>query len=281
MDRIGVAIVTGSGGMRGIGRAIALRLARAGYDIALVDIPRAASEWPQPELDAGWKGIDSVKPEIEALGRRALCIHADIGEPEQVRQACETTVRELGGIDVLVNNARALLGRDMMHVAELDIAEWDRVMRVNARGTLLMCQAAVRHFLAHEVQGRIINISSVSSKKGRPGHAAYSMSKFATNSLTQVLAAEVGPMGIRVNAVCPGYTDSGRFNLNEKVAAERCGTSQQEQHRAVLERQARTNVLGRIAVSEDVAGIVAFLVSPDAVHITGQAINVDGGEVFH
>ena len=101
------------------------------------------------------------------------------------------------------------------------------------------------------------------------------------NSLTQVLAGELGPHGIRVNAVCPGWTDSGRFSLNEKLAAERAGITPAEQHRIGLERQARGNLLGRIAVSEDVAGIVAFLVSPEAAHITGQAINVNGGELFH
>jgi NAD(P)-dependent dehydrogenase (short-subunit alcohol dehydrogenase family) len=138
-----------------------------------------------------------------------------------------------------------------------------------------------RHFLASGVAGRIVNVSSLSSKRGKPLHAAYSMSKFAMNSLTQVLAGELGPHGITVNAICPGWVDTGRFNLNEKIRAQQTGTSEAEQHRMGLEVQAKNNVQGRIAVAEDIAGIVAFLVSPEGVHISGQAINVDGGELFH
>lgn len=275
-----VAIVTGASGMRGIGRAIALRLARQGLDIALVDIQRDPAQVPPPELAAGWRGIESVKDEVEALGRRAICIYADIADGAQVRQLCEQTARELGSIDVLVNNARAGIGRDRVPVVDLDIAEWDRVMSVNARGTLLLCQAVARYFIAHGIAGRIINMSSLSSKRGMPLHACYSMSKFAVNSLTQVLARELGPHGITVNALCPGWVDTGRFSLGEKLAAEQAGTTAEAQHQAALQKQAKLNALGRIAVAEDVAGMAAFLVSPEALHITGQAINIDGGEAY-
>jgi 3-oxoacyl-[acyl-carrier protein] reductase/meso-butanediol dehydrogenase/(S,S)-butanediol dehydrogenase/diacetyl reductase len=275
-----VAIVTGASGMRGIGRAIALRLAQQGLDIALVDIERDPAQVPQPEIDAGWRGIESVQEEVKALGRRAICIYADIAVPAQVRQVCERASSELGSIDVLVNNARAGIGRDRVPVVELDIAEWDRVMAVNARGTLLLCQAVARHFIAHGIAGRIINMSSLSGKRGMPLHACYSMSKFAVNSLTQVLARELGPYGITVNALCPGWVDTGRFSLGEKLAAEREGSTAEAQHQAALEKQAKMNALGRIAVAEDVAGMAAFLVSAEAVHITGQAINIDGGEAY-
>jgi NAD(P)-dependent dehydrogenase (short-subunit alcohol dehydrogenase family) len=280
MQQPRVAIVTGASGMRGIGRAIALRFARQGLDIALVDIRRDPEQVPQPEIDAGWRGIESVQAEVEALGRRAACIHADIAEPAQVREVCERTLKELGAIDVLVNNARAAIGRDRVPVVDLDIAEWDRVMAVNARGTLLLCQAVARHFIAQGVAGRIINMSSLSGKRGMPLHACYSMSKFAINSLTQVLARELGPHGITVNALCPGWVDTGRFSLGEKLSARQAGTTAEAQHKAALEQQARMNALGRIAVAEDVAGMAAFLISPEAVHITGQAINIDGGEAY-
>lgn len=275
-----MAIVTGASGMRGIGRAIALRFAKEGLDIALVDIHRSQSQIPQPEIDAGWRGIESVRDEIAALGRRAICIYADIADPAQVQQACERTLEELGSIDVLVNNARAGIGRDRVPVVELEPAEWDRVMAVNARGTFLFCQAVARHFVARGIPGRIINMSSLSGKRGLPLHAAYSASKFAINSLTQVLARELGSHKITVNAICPGWVDTGRFSLGEKLTAEQAGTSAEEQARAALEKQAKLNALGRIAVAEDVAGMAAFLISPDALHITGQAINVDGGESF-
>lgn len=276
-----VAIVTGASGMRGIGRAIALRFAQQGLDVALVDIPRDPAQIPQPELAAGWRGIESVKEEIEALGRHAICIYADIADIAQVQQICVRTCKELGSIDVLVNNARAGIGRDRVPVVELDIAEWDRVMAVNARGTLLLCQAVARHFIAHGIAGRIINMSSLSGKRGMPLHACYSMSKFALNSLTQVLARELGPHGITVNALCPGWVDTGRFSLGEQQAAEQAGTTAEAQHQAALEKQARMNALGRIAVAQDVAGMAAFLISPEALHITGQAINIDGGEAYN
>jgi NAD(P)-dependent dehydrogenase (short-subunit alcohol dehydrogenase family) len=276
-----VAIVTGASGMRGIGRAIALRFAQQGLDIALVDIERDAAQVPQQEIDAGWRGIESVRKEVEALGRRATCIYADIADPAQVQRICDRTLKELGSIDVLVNNARAGIGRDRVPVVELDVAEWDRVMAVNARGTLLMCQAVARHFVARHIPGRIINMSSLSGKRGMPLHACYSMSKFAVNSLTQVLARELGTHGITVNALCPGWVDTGRFSLGEKLAAEKAGTTAEAQHRAALEKQATMNALGRVAVAEDIAGMAAFLISPEAVHVTGQAINVDGGESFH
>lgn len=275
-----VAIITGASGMRGIGRAIALRYARDGLDVALVDIQRNPNQVPQAEIDAGWQGIESVCEEIAALGRRAICIYADIADPVQVTDLCERTAQELGSIDVLVNNARAGIGRDRVPVVELDIAEWDRVMAVNARGTLLLCQAVARHFIAHGIAGRIINMSSLSGKRGMPLHACYSMSKFAVNSLTQVLARELGPYGITVNALCPGWVDTGRFSLAEKIAAETTGTTAQEQHKAALEKQAKMNALGRVAVAEDVAGMAALLISRDGLHITGQAINIDGGEAY-
>ena len=276
-----VAIVTGASGMRGIGRAIALRFAKDGLDVALVDIKRDPSQIPEQEIAAKWRGIESVQDEIAALGQRAISIYADITDPLQVNHACERSVKELGSLDVLVNNARAGIGRDRVPVVELDPLEWDRVMAVNMRGTFLFCQAVARRLVARGGPGHIINMSSLSSKRGLANHAAYSASKFAINGLTQVLAHELGPYKIRVNAICPGWIDTGRFSLGEKLAAEKAGTSVDEERKAALEKQAKLNALGRIAIAEDVAGMAAFLISADAQHITGQAINVDGGECFH
>ena len=276
-----VAIVTGAGGMRGIGRAIALRFARDGLDVALVDIERPTAEIPPAERAAGWRGIDGVADEISALGRRAIAIHADISDRAQVSRACELTLRDLGSIDVLVNNARAGIGRDRVPVVDLEAAEWDRVMAVNARGTMLFSQAVARHLVAHGLRGCIVNMSSIAGKEGAPGLAAYCASKFAINGLTQVLARELGPHGITVNAICPGWVDTGRFSLTEKLAADKAGISTEEASRAALAERAKANALGRVAVADDIADVAAFLISPAAAHITGQAINVDGGECFH
>jgi NAD(P)-dependent dehydrogenase (short-subunit alcohol dehydrogenase family) len=276
-----VAVITGASGMRGIGRAIALRFVKDGLDVVLVDIERLPSRIPEAELAAGWRGIESVKDEVQALGGRALCVHADISDATQVADLCDQAVREFGRIDVLVNSARAGIGRDRVPVVDLELSEWERVMHVNATGTFLLCQAVARHLIARKSPGHIVNLSSLSSKRAMPNHAAYASSKFAVNGFTQLLARELGPHGIRVNAICPGWIDTGRFSLAEKMAAEKAGKSVAEVARAALEEQASRNVLGRIADADDVAGVAAFLISRDAQHITGQAINVCGGEVFH
>lgn len=276
-----VALITGASGMRGIGRAIALRFVRDGLDVALVDIERPRSQIPDAEQAAGWRGIESVRDEVIALGGRAICIYADISDAAQVTGLCEGTIRELGQIDVLVNSARAVIGRDRVPVIDLELSEWERVMHVNATGTFLLCQAVARHLVARKSPGHIVNMSSLSSKRAMPNHAAYASSKFAVNGFTQLLARELGPHGIRVNAICPGWVDTGRFSLAEKLAAERSGKSAAEIAQAALAEQAKRNVLGRIAEADDVAGVAAFLISRDAQHITGQSINVCGGEVFH
>ena len=275
------AIVTGASGMRGIGRAIALRFASQGLAVALVDIHRDPAQVPPAETKAGWRGIESVQQEIAALGGRAACVYADISDPADVERACAETLVQFGSIDVLVNNARAGIGRDRVPLVELELAEWDRVMAVNSRGTFLVTRAVARHMVQRGGPGHIINMSSLSGKRGMALHGAYSASKFAINGLTQVLAHELGPYRINVNAICPGWVDTGRFSLGEALAAEKAGTSAEDQARAALEQRAKLNALGRIADSDDVAGMAAFLISRDAAHITGQAINVDGGECFH
>jgi 3-oxoacyl-[acyl-carrier protein] reductase/meso-butanediol dehydrogenase/(S,S)-butanediol dehydrogenase/diacetyl reductase len=276
-----VAFITGASGMRGIGRAIALRFARQGLAVALVDIHRDPARVPPAEIKAGWRGIESVREEILALGAQAICIHADISDPADVDRACATTLEQCGSIDVLVNNARAGIGRDRVPLVELELEEWDRVMGVNARGTFLVARAVARHMVQRGGPGHIINMSSLSGKRGTALHGAYSASKFAINGLTQVLAHELGPYRINVNSICPGWIDTGRFSLGEMLAAEKAGTTVEDQNRAALEQRAQLNALGRIASSDDVAGMAAFLISQDAAHITGQAINVDGGECFH
>jgi len=276
-----VALVTGAGRMRGIGRAIALRLAQDGLDVAVIDIKPLPSQLLDDEVAAGWRGIESVSDEIAGLGRRSLPIYADITDPVQVGRAVEQTVAELGGIDVLVNNARAVLGRDFVPIIELEASEWDRVMAVNARGVFLCAQAVARHMIARGAPGSIVNISSSASKRGKAGAAAYSASKFAVNGFTQSLALELAPHGINVNAICPGTVESGRFNLKEKLAASEAGVSLLEFQRARLAARGKEIPLGRVATTDDVANMAAFLISPQANYITGQAINVDGGQLFH
>ena len=294
-----VAIVTGAGGMRAIGRGIALFLARDGYDVSLVDIKRPADQLPQDEVAANWKGIDSVAEEIGALGRKALPVYADISQSGQVDAIVEQTLQKLGRVDLLVNNARAAPGgssgkkRDssvrsergsfnalMDEVIDLDENEWDRHMAVNARGAFLCSRAVARYFVDQKVKGRIVNITSSGAKLGGPGLAAYSASKFAINGLTRCLAQELAHHGITVNDVCPGLIDSGRLSLREKAQAEQSGMSLKEYERERMKALTEYIPTGELTTPEDIAAMVAFLASPQARQITGQSINVNGGSVM-
>ena len=164
-----VALVTGAGGERGIGRAIALRLAQEGADVALNDIHAASAP------GSSWGGMAQVVGEIEALGRRSLGIVADIGDATQVQTMIDQVIATFGRIDILINNAAARAGRDRVPVVELDEADWDRVQRINAKGTFLCSQATARAMLAdpHSARGgRIINIASTAGKNGSARYAA-------------------------------------------------------------------------------------------------------------
>lgn len=275
-----VAIVTGAGGMRGVGRAIALRFAREGSDVVLVDIKRPPEQLPPDEIRANWQGIESVAAEIRALGRRALPSYTDITDSAQVERMVAAAIAELGGIDILVNNARAITGRNELVVNTTE-SEWDLTMSVNAKGTFLCSRAVARHFLEQGKRGKIINMSSGSGKRAHPGRAAYCASKFAIIGFTQSLALELAPYGITVNAVCPGPVDTGRLALSEELEAEREGITLQEYESRRLAQRAKQIPLGRVATPEDIANMVAFLASPQADYVTAQAINVNGGEVMH
>ncbi len=278
-DSAKVAIVTGAGGMRGIGRGIALRLARDGYDVTLVDIKRPESQMPPDELLAGWQGVASVADEVRGLGRRALLSYTDVTRSDAVQAMLEDTLHSLGRIDVLVNNARAIIGgRD--HVVQLEESEWDRIIAVNLKGTFLCCRAVARYFLKERRRGRIINIGSMAGKRGTPGDSAYCSSKFAVAGFTQSLALELASAGITVNSVCPGLVDSGRFSQWGTAAAEKAGVTFDEFERSRIEQRSKMVPLGRAATPEDVAAMVAFLVSDEARHVTGQSINVNGGEIM-
>jgi len=269
------AVVTGAGGEHGIGRAIAVRLAAEGANVVVTDIViRPHQDQPSP-----WQGLPDVVREIEALGRTAVGVEADVADAAQVEEVARQATERLGCIDIWVNNAGALAGRDRVPVVDLDVAEWDRVHAINAKGTFLGSKAAARRMIRQGQGGRIINLSSVAGKQGIPKYAAYCASKFAVIGLTQSLAHELAEHRITVNALCPGLVETER--LHDMVEALRPGEVPHDDFREEMLQQARDiTPLGRAARPQDVADVAAFLASSQADYITGLSINVAGGSLM-
>ena len=276
-----VALVTGAGGMRGVGRATALKLAQQGADIALTDVQRETEDLPPGEVRSRWRSIDSVAEEIGGLGRRCLPVYCDLGYSDQIQRMVDQVVDYYGHIDVLVNNARAIIGKDKVPVTELPQEVWDHFLSINTTAVFLCTKLVAREMVRQGAGGRIINIASNAAKQASAMGAAYSASKFAVLGLTQASALDLAPYRITVNAVCPGPINTDRLSYWERDRAEELGTSLEEFRGRIVEEAGRTTPLGRIAEAEDVANLVAFLASGDASFITGQAYNVNGGLLFH
>ena len=276
-----VALITGAGGMKGIGRACALKLAREGADLVLSDFKRETGDLPPQEVKAKWRSIDSVGEEVEALGRRCLKIWCDLTVTSQIEDMARRAQEHFGHIDILVNNARAIIGRDRTDVTNLSEDVWNRFLRVNTTSFFLVTKFVGRIMVAQGKGGRIINMGSDVSKRARAGTAAYSTSKFAVIGLTQASALDLAPHKITVNAVCPGSVNTDRMNYWEADQAKAKGMSLEEFRATIVTDTGKGIPLGRMAEPEDVANMVAFLASDEAVHITGQAYNVNGGTLFH
>ncbi len=257
-----VALVTGAGGERGIGRAIATRLAREGTDVVVNDIV----DRPYAHGSDGWDGVASVAREVEELGRRALVTVADVSDAAQVDDMVAKATDAFGRIDILVSNAAAPAGRDRVPVVDLHEDAWDEAFRVNARGTFLCCRAAARRMIHGGDGGRIICIASTLGLRGRARYAAYSASKHAVVGLMECLALELAEDGITVNAICPGVVDTERVAHIAAAAPEE-----------FVRARAVGNPMGRIGTPEDVANVAAFLASDESSYLTGQALTVTGG----
>lgn len=239
-----VAVVTGSG--RGLGRAIALRFAREGAKLAIVDLDKE-------------RGL-AVLQEVKGLGGTGTFLATDVSSSRQVSGMVEKVIGEFGNVDILVNSAGIHDGKPFWEEPE---ELWQRMYRVNVMGTVLPSQAVVPHMIKRR-KGKIVNVSSKAAVVGEPGHAAYSASKGAVLALTRAMAIELASYQITVNAVCPGpmYTDM-------LLAA-----MPKQSDRDAL---AAVTPLGRLGQPEDLVGIILYLSSEESDWCTGQAISVDGG----
>ena len=264
-----IAIVTGAGGKNGIGRGIATRLASEGAAVVVCDLNDSGT----PD----WGGLSAVVDEINASGGRAIGLTGSVADSGDVAGLVKGTISEFGRIDILVNNAGAPAGPDRVAVVDLAEHDWDLVIGVNLKGTFLMSQAVGRHMIQRGDGGKIINMSSVSGKKGAARFAAYCSSKFGVIGFTQSLALELAEHRINVNAICPSLIETERVYDMAAVLKPDDGTTTEEWRDAMIERSNATNPLGRIGQAKDVAAVAAFLASSQSDYLTGLAINVAGG----
>lgn len=271
-----VAVVTGAGRMRGIGRAVALRLAELGADVVVAAGPRDPESYPQHEKEAGWKGAASVAGEIEALGRRSLALEVDVTSAPDVERMVGAARRELGRVDILVNNAGLAVVAGKLNLWEVDDADWYREIAVNLNGAYLCAKHVARALIEQAEGGRIVNIGSLAGRLAQPQYGGYTPAKFAVVGLTQALALELAPHNVTVNCVAPGSTDTDMMDGTFRRTGERMGIPFEMVKMGV----ARFIPLGRQAEPREIAEVVAYLCSPAAAYITGQTISVDGGLVM-
>lgn len=252
-----VALVTGAG--QGIGRAIALRLAQDGANVAIVDMKDDKTR--------------AVAEEIRALGGKATTFKADVSRRDDVYAAIDHTEKELGGFDIMINNAGIA---QVQAIADVMPEEVDKILKVNVQGVLWGIQAAARKFKERKQKGKIISASSIAGHDGFALLGVYSATKFAVRALTQAAAREYANDGITVNAYAPGIVGTDMWVEIDKRFAEITGAKVGDTYKKYVEGIA----LGRASTPDDVASFVAYLASPDADYMTGQTPLIDGGIVF-
>ncbi|KAF8068078.1 hypothetical protein FPV67DRAFT_1669946 [Lyophyllum atratum] len=248
-----VAFVTGAA--QGIGRAVALRLAEDGFDVAMNDLPR----WQE--------SLDDLSREIaDKYGRRVCCVVGDVSVEAEVEAMVARVVKELGSLNVMVANAGVAMVKSL---SETTAEDWDRLFGINVRGIFLCYKYAARQMISQGGGGRIIGASSASGKQGEAYTAAYCSTKFAIRGLTQSAAREYGAHGITVNAYAPGAIDTP---LLRNIAGENLA--------ALVEGESKKTAVGYIGTPADVASVVSYLASKEAHFITGQSVSVNGGSFF-
>ena len=254
-----VALITGSA--QGFGRAIALRLAKDGADIGLLDLPSKKDK------------LEAVAGEVRDIGRKATVIGADVSNRDEVRAAVDKTEKDLGGFDIMVNNAGV---QNVTLFTDITPELLDRLFKINVWGVVWGIQAAADKFIARKQKGKIINASSIAGHDGYDLLSVYSATKFAVRGFTQAAAREFAPAGITVNAYCPGVAGTAMWDEIDAGLAKIHGSAKGEN----FKKFSAGIALGRPQYPEDVANFVSYLAGPDSDYMTGQAPLIDGGMVY-
>jgi NAD(P)-dependent dehydrogenase (short-subunit alcohol dehydrogenase family) len=270
-----VALVTGAARPRGNGRATALPLAREGPDVACVDLGAPMSDFPGHGV-AEATDLETVVKEIESMGRRAVGIKADVTDEAQVEAAVAEATEKLGNISLLANVVGGgSFGMGMGPLTYLPADQFDKMIELNLRTMFLVTKACAARMVETATKGAIVSVSSQAGKRGMSPLGAYCAAKAGIIMLTQTWAAELGPAGITVNAVCPGTVDTDLLNKDKQL--EMIMGGQPGGFDAWLQREIP---LGRMQTGDDVANAIAFLMSDDGNYITGEALNTSGGQTM-
>lgn len=269
------AIVTGSGRHKGIGEAIVLRLAAEGCNIVISDIGVAKGTEFAAEHIGATAEMEEIADACRKLGAQVITVPCDVRNESDCQNLVASAVEAFGQLDILVNNAG--VGYIMEPFTEFKESSWDAVLGVNLKGAFLCSKHAAIQMQKQATGGSIVNIASQAAKSGFPFAAAYTASKHGLVGLTRSNAVELGKYKIRVNAVCPNHITTGLGHWQNKFFSEKLGLDYDTYLQAIVDK----NPLGRTGHTEDIAKAVAFLCSDEAAYITGEAMNVSGGEEYH
>jgi NAD(P)-dependent dehydrogenase (short-subunit alcohol dehydrogenase family) len=269
-----VAIVTGAASKRGMGHAIALRLAGEGAGVVITDKVKAPrSLFPG---DEGWGGLDAEVAEIKALGREGLAIAADISRSRDVDMLLSETLKKFGRVDILVHCAaiRGPVGRPAVELSEED---WRAILDINTTGAFLISKAVAKHMIERKEGGRIVLFASMAGTHGVPGSVAYCVSKYGVIGLVKTLAIELGPHKINVNAINPGAIITNLRDDAFNAMSKEQGISWNEARLNDYAKISANIPLGRLGTTGEVADLVYFLVSDLSTYLTGETIGINGG----
>lgn len=270
-----VAVVTGSGRPKGLGEAMARRLAAEGVKVIITDIGRATGAHMPENAIGSLSEMEQIAEQIRADGGEASCIECNVLVPDQIEAVAAFAVATYGQLDIWVNNAG--IGYLMKSILDMPVDEWDAVLGVNLRGVFCGIKSAAKIMVEQGNGGRIINIGSQASKSAFAHASAYTASKHGMVGLTRVAALELGAHGITVNTICPNHVTTGLGAWQNDHFSDVTGKGFE---RYMADMRARIP-LGRPGLQEDIAKACAFLCSEQASYITGESMNVSGGEEYH
>jgi NAD(P)-dependent dehydrogenase (short-subunit alcohol dehydrogenase family) len=269
-----VAFVTGAAAKRGMGRAVALRLAMEGADVMVTDkFANPKSAWTG---DEGWNGLADVVKEIEALGRKAIYAVAGVENTKEVEAAVKATIDKFGQIDMLINCA-GTRGPVGVNIADGDEKDWELLFDVNTLGTMIVSKYVAKEMIRRNQGGKIVHIASAAGKLACPGSAAYAASKWAVIGITQALAMELAPYQINVNSINPGFFPTNLRDEDATLNSRKKGVTVEEFRKEEYKMLSNMVPLKRMGTVEDIADLIYFLVSDQSKYLTGQSINITGG----